>query len=214
MDRYSKTTIALLIVFIIATISGCGEDSSSGQAQNYADYEDVNYWTLSNNSSQIIIDDSISFEGNYSVKIVNDSCANIQLKNFFPVESNQTYEISITLLRHAKEKKTKAGVTIELENVEIVTNATDSAWSDTEETTSVWSDTEDAIDDRFSVIVTQSAEIILSETATIDEDDIWETKTFSFRTESDEPIDFLFVPNCELQLFWLDSFSINSVSGN
>ena len=214
MDRYSKTTIALLIVFFIVTISGCGEDSSSNQAQNNADYEDVNYWTLSNNSSQIIIDDSISFEGNYSVKIVNDSCANIKIKNVFPVESNQTYEISIALMRHANEKMTKAGVTIELPNLEIETNATDSAWSDTEETTSAWYDTEETTNDRFSVIVTQSAEIILSETTTIDEDNVWETKTFSFRTESDEPIDFLFVPNCELQLFWLDSFSINSVLGN
>lgn len=209
MDRYSKTTIALLIVFIIATISGCGEDSSSSQAQDYADYEDVNYWTLSNDSSKISIDDSKSFEGSYSVKIVNNSCANIKLKNVFPVESNQTYEISIALLRHAKEKN-KAGVTIELDNVEIETDATNSAWSDTEDTTSAWVVT----DDRFSVIVTQSEETILSETATIDEDDIWETKTFSFRSESDEPIDFLFVPSCGLQLFWLDSFSIKPVSGD
>lgn len=205
MNANLRLTKILLIIFFSTIVTGCGENSSSTitppPSENYAEYENLEFWTLSNINSEVTIDDSISFEGSASVKIINDNCADIKLTNVFPVESNQDYEISIAILRHENDIKSKAGVNIIVDDIILET------WTGTEDYVQI----KEIDSDSFSVIVTQSEEIIMFETATINEEDTWETKTFSFRIESDEPIEIYFVLGCELQLFWIDSFSIHSV---
>ncbi len=103
----------LLIIFLISTLISCGEESSD---KNSAEYDQIGFWTLRGDNSTILLDDSISYEGDSSIKTANKDCTDSRLTTNFPVEENEDYEISVAVrLQHSNFKK-KAGVTIHFEN--------------------------------------------------------------------------------------------------
>ncbi len=54
---------------------------------------------LSSGDPEISVDDTVSYESNRSLKITNESCSNIRMKEYVSVVSDSVYEVSLALRR-------------------------------------------------------------------------------------------------------------------
>ncbi len=191
-----KQIMPLLIGFFLCIIViGC----NTGTIRDYSldTYESTDYWELSNESTNLSINNYNVFAGGHSIQIINDDCGDLSTKNSFNLNTvsgletgtvaGQEYKISVTVKRSATDYDINTPVDPR--------------------------DDEDSIlrGDNFSIIIKQNNNVLLDEEAEIELDLTWETKTFTFVTKGAEDVKLTFRLGCDLELFWIDNLNFSFI---
>ncbi len=199
--------LGLLGLFLSTILVSCNTGSTVDHSYD-KNYEVLKNWTLSNELSELSINDYIHFDGGHSIQIINAGCGDLTLKNAITldIESDesedipeQTFEVSVTVRR----------------------SPTDYDENDTVDHVEDPAEGEDPIlrGENFSVVIYHQggtdyflSNTLLSEEAEIELDLTWETKTFTFVTESDAPVTLVFRLGCDLEMFWIDDIEITNIT--
>ncbi len=212
--KFKQITIVLLGFFLSIIAVSCS--TSTIVDRSYEDYETTAEWELSNELSELSINEYIRLVGGHSIQIVNGGCGDLVMEESLDLEvvkfdledpedpeeptitpEIQTYEISFSYRRSPTDY-------IEFSPVETGDNLDEDA-------------PPPLLGEDFSVIIEQASTLtsrttILDEEIEIEHDLTWATTTFTFSAEKDLSTILTFRLGCELDILWIDSITFTNIT--